>query len=717
MKTLIIDNYDSFTFNLYQYIAEITGDYPWVIRHDTLTYEEIQVLPIQNIIISPGPGHPEQISDFGVCTRVLQESQLPVLGICLGHQGLCTAYGGQVVLAPEPMHGRISQIKHSNDVLFANIPSSFKVVRYHSWMVDVKTLPTCLLKTAETEDGVIMGLRHRTRPLFGVQYHPESICTQYGKELLKNFLSIKKNTHDKHHLSKTLKPEKIEELRKKFYIDRVLELDNRPSSLVQMANQSAQSQETYVLSVKTYHHHAEPKIFFQHIYAKNNPVVWLDSSLVSPELSRFSILGCLNGPLSYAVSYDTVTNTITKKKGEEEEKLQMSLFDFLQMELQRYAVPAQDYPCQFYCGFVGYFGYEMFQETLSLKALHQSPYPDAQFLFLDRAVVFDHQENKYYLLALHAKHEADLANKWFNEIHDSLQHLNHAPRPKNHTLEGSINSHFEDLGGFNQTKAEYLDHIQECLNNIQKGESYEICLTNQFKVKRKIDPLNYYLHLRDASPAPYAALMCFDDLSIASASIERFLYIDPAGYVETKPIKGTLPRGKTADEDACLKLQLQENEQFKAENLMIVDLLRNDLGVVCEKGSVHVSKLMQVESYQSVHQLVSTICGKLHPNVTTIDCIRTAFPGGSMTGAPKIRTVDIIQHLEAEARGIYSGSMGYLSLNGSVDLNIVIRTAILTNEEVSIGVGGAVTALSKPEQEYAEMLLKAHALRRVLNKV
>lgn len=719
MKTLIIDNYDSFTFNLYQYIADISGFYPWVIRHDTYTYEEIELLPIDRIIISPGPGHPEHVKDFGVCKRVLQESKLPVLGICLGHQGLCMAYGGQVVLAPEPMHGRISQIKHWNDALFRGIPSSFKVVRYHSLMADAKTLPSCLQTIAQTDDGIIMGLRHRTRPLFGVQYHPESICTEYGKQLLKNFLSIKSNTSEKS-FSKKENEYHLEHIKRTFYIDESHSYSDPSSTFSgRLAKESSSPKITYALSVKTYIGHPDPMAFFQKIFTKNGPAVWLDSSLMMPNISRFSIMGCLNGPLSYALRYDVATKTITKKQGQDEKQFQMNLFDFLQMELQHFAVPVQDYPCQFYCGFVGYFGYEMFQETLPLKARYKSPYPDAQFLFLDRAIVFDHQDNKCYLLALHADGEADLADKWLNEMYECLQHAAELliPETNSSNQSNTADERVNIFGDFNQTKAEYLNNIQTCLKAIQAGESYEICLTNQFKAQAKIEPFTYYCQLRSINPAPYAAFMRFEDLSIASASIERFLHIDTAGYVETKPIKGTLPRGKTVDEDARLKAQLQQDEQFKAENLMIVDLLRNDLGVVCEKGSVHVPKLMDVESYQTVHQLVSTICGKLRPEMTAIDCIKVAFPGGSMTGAPKIRTVDMIQQLEAEARGVYAGSIGYLSLNGAADLNIVIRTAIITDHELTIGVGGAIIALSQPEQEYAEMLLKARSLRQALGKV
>ncbi|MEH2213141.1 anthranilate synthase component II [Nostoc sp.] len=186
MQTLIIDNYDSYTFNLYQMIAEVNGELPLVIYNDRLNWDELKEIAFDNIVISPGPGRPERSEDFGVCRQIIENVDVPLLGVCLGHQGLGYLYGGRVIHAPEVRHGRLSKIYHNNSELFQGIPNQFSVVRYHSLLV-ADELPECLEKIAWTEEGLVMGLRHLHLPFWGVQFHPESICTEYGQRLLENF--------------------------------------------------------------------------------------------------------------------------------------------------------------------------------------------------------------------------------------------------------------------------------------------------------------------------------------------------------------------------------------------------------------------------------------------------------------------------------------------------------------------------------------------------
>lgn len=460
----------------------------------------------------------------------------------------------------------------------------------------------------------------------------------------------------------------------------------------------------------------DPESIFTGSFAKKEYSFWLDSSKVEKGLSRFSFMGDANTHIRYSI---VNKNLIITENGKEK-KLQKSIFDFLEGELlkRQGRVSTYDLPFDFVGGFVGYFGYEL-QSECGSQNFHTSKFPDAYFLFVDRFIAFDHEEKEMYLVCL-SENEID-AEKWF---HDTQLKINNYELQNCSSLEiaapacrqaGRLSPRNDVSFTFSKSHDEYIRDIISCQEYLQKGESYQICLTNQIVIgANNYSPLqnalDIYKNLRQISPAPYSAYLRFGNFAILASSPEMFLKIDRDRKVTSKPIKGTIQRGKNEEEDKKLASQLGKNDKYFAENAMIVDLVRNDLGKVCNIGSVHVTKFLDVETYATMHQLVSTITGTLRDDRSVIDAIKALFPGGSMTGAPKLRAMEIIAEIEKQARGIYSGALGFLSFNGTAELNIIIRSIIATEKELQFGAGGAILVQSDAKGEYQEMLLKTKAL-------
>ncbi|CAL1374303.1 unnamed protein product [Linum trigynum] len=834
VRTLLIDNYDSYTYNIYQELSVVNGAPPVVIRNDEWTWEQLchylyKEKAFDNIVISPGPGTPTCAADIGLCLRVLLECRdIPVLGVCLGHQAMAYVHGARIVHATEPVHGRLSEIEHDGCRLFKDVPSGtksgFKVVRYHSLVIDAESLPKELIPIAWTTSSgthsfleshsssalphdldpqnkhddvydnlspamqdmsspssnctdelgsrqVIMGIRHSTWPHYGLQFHPESIATCHGRNIFENFREITEDYWQKlstasingHRICYTARMQvpdatqlfKVPRSRQvlcnesaKPFGDASLRRELKDDAVDNCAGMSSRLNSVSGIGCNKRLKLKWRKLdkfaacvggarnIFSGLYgeleAKNT--FWLDSSSVEKNRARFSFMGGVGGSLWKQMTFKLPDRSDKAFKGggylsiQDSQGSTKSIFlengflDFLNQELQSYDYDEKDFeglPFEFYGGYIGYIGYGLKVECSRLSNRHESATPDACFFFADNFVVIDHSTDDVYIMSVNEAGTS--SSEWLDDTQNKLLHLHPtaAANGSNGKAPQSSTTFTAVEAGFcaEKSRTQYIEDVKKCLDYIKDGESYELCFTSQLrKTVGDIDALGLYLHLREKNPAPYAAWLNFssEDLSICCSSPERFLRLDRDGVLEAKPIKGTIARGTTKEQDEQLKLQLQYSEKDQAENLMIVDLLRNDLGRVCEPGSVHVPRLMDVESYATVHTMVSTIRGQKKSNVSAIDCVKAAFPGGSMTGAPKLRSMEILDGLESCSRGIYSGSIGYFCYNQTFDLNIVIRTVVIHEGEASIGAGGAIVALSNPEDEYDEMLLKTRAPARAV---
>ncbi|MFI6806738.1 aminodeoxychorismate synthase component I [Streptomyces luteogriseus] len=956
MKTLLIDNYDSYTYNLFQLIAEVNGEEPVVVRNDAPVDGLPDLRAFDNLVVSPGPGHPGVARDFGIGGRLLATSPVPVLGVCLGHQGIALGEAGLVGPAPEPRHGHLSTIRHDGRDLFHGLPQHFTAVRYHSLAVR-EPLPETLEATAWAEDGVLMGLRHRSRPLWGVQFHPESVLTEYGHRMLVNFRNLTAERAGKLRTKNTAVPKPPAVRRgavvpecesgirrttggafgaggvRRPVVAAVFQVtavgqgaanppglagalafggaaastaaastpggaggvtsstpgvpaarqgataDGAPSSqepggagptgvgtpatgVVRAAGRGTLAETPRPGSTGTTHAAASPprdtpaspqaapaeggpsaaapratdpagrqgahtqdggpcatapggagttgaadppaesgssaepqacavdvasasasgsagtspdrgipvagratadaasgqgasadasvvadtpapviprprrpgrvgyrlhtrrvtgavdaEAVFGRMFAGSARAFWLDSSLVEPGRSRFSFLGDDQGPLAEFVRYDVDAGRCEiERAGRPVRRVRASVFDYLKRQLGNRRVDATGLPFDFTGGYVGYFGYEMKADCGSSNR-HRSPAPDAAWLFADRVIAVDHEEGFTYAVCL-AEDTPQAAREAADWLEGALADLSCVATEQQLPVPGSPPP--ADPGAAEpwlvRDRATYLADIEACRRALRSGTSYEVCLTNAARLPAPPDALEFYRTLRRDNPAPYAAFLRFGELEVAGSSPERFLRIGRDGTAEARPIKGTAPRGDGPEEDARLRDALASDAKTRAENLMIVDLLRNDLGQVCRTGTVRVSKLMATETYATVHQLVSTVEGRLRPGTDAVDCVRACFPGGSMTGAPKLRTLEIIDSLETEARGVYSGALGYFGCGGGADLSIVIRTAVFADGEMHLGAGGAIVLDSDPEAEYDEMLLKTAAPMRALHQ-
>ena len=681
MTTLLIDNYDSFTFNLVQLLAGM-GESTLVLKNDDFDgWQALDWDAIERIVVSPGPGHPSVPEDLGLSRDAICSRVRPLLGVCLGHQALCHLSGGTVRRVLEPIYGRTSRIRHRQDDLFAGVPDGFMATRYHSLVVtDVADDIEC---TAWSDDGLLMAVRHRDWPAWGVQFHPESIGSEYGARLLENFVALS---------AKTTAPS----------------TPRPPAPLTPPRRTSDPGEATRLLRTHWMELDAapDPVAAIRALFSDVDVAFWIDTLSLDGRSAPLSYIGAGCGPGSETISYRVTDGLVrTLSPAGSARAISGSIQEHLAARLAAYQAPDRG-PVPFNLGYVGWLGYEL-RDLGGPPHRRRSPHPDAFLVLADRMLVIDHASSRAWLAAFDVEGDTGAAARWLEESNRLL-----ATAPVEPPLHLPPAVELPQLAVRHDVPA-YLDCIARCQELIKAGESYEMCLTNQLTTAVSVEPLDLFRVLRALSPAPFATYFHTPGVAVVGASPERFLTVDD-GVMISKPMKGTRRRSADPFEDDLLKEELASSVKERAENLMITDLVRNDLGSVSRPGSVRVDRLFGVETYPHVHQMVSTVSAVAADDVSLMDVVTAMFPGGSMTGAPKRRSTELLDELEGGPRGIYSGATGFLSFDERLDLSMVIRTAIVTPEEVTVGVGGAITALSDPEEEVAEMQLKGAAVLRAI---
>lgn len=422
-----------------------------------------------------------------------------------------------------------------------------------------------------------------------------------------------------------------------------------------------------------------PADAFLAMHSKDQHAFWLDRSSNTDE------------PVSVIGSAGSII-----RAGDEAFALAREFLDQLRESITSF--PEVELPFNFRPGLVGYLGFELGDSEAS--GIH----PKAEFMIVDRALVFDHRNKAMYFVGLFESRE-----QFLNWHRAALLRLT--------LVGGEVASFMQGIKPpkvlsmkIRHTQQRYIELIHDAKAHISQGDVFQLCLTNQIFIEHEANALKTFLTLRDSNPAPYGGYLKLGGVEIVSSSPEQFLKVTASGKVSSKPIKGTRPRSSNNTEDKEIAAELANNEKERAENLMIVDLMRNDLGRVCKADSIHVEKLFDVESYATVHQLVSTITGQLSEGQTATSALAACFPAGSMTGAPKIRAIEILKQLEASPRDIYSGAIGYLGFDGSADFGMTIRTLVFEGSSATIGVGGGITIDSDAPSEFEETMLKAKAL-------
>ncbi len=437
---------------------------------------------------------------------------------------------------------------------------------------------------------------------------------------------------------------------------------------------------------------------------KNYPF-YLDSGSYFKNIGRYSFFG-----FDPFVTFKFKNGLVEIVEDGFQKEIKDDPFTFLNFIFNKFKCDDRGKQFPFQGGFVGYLGYELGNYIEDIKDNRVDDYnlPDFYFAGYDTICCYDHLADKFYIAGYdRGQYFSDKVDKFKCEL-EKFYDFKAVQDSTLFSIGQSLTSNF--------SKDDYKRTINRAKEYIFAGDIYQVNISQRFQTSFCGDPYQFYRVFRKVSPAPFGAFLDYGEFQILSNSPERYLMTN-GQYIETRPIKGTRKRGISSVEDTKLIEELQNSAKDRAEHLMIVDLERNDLGRIAEFNSVTVSEFESIESYANVHHLVSTVSAKIDKRWTVIDCIKNSFPGGSITGAPKIRSMEIISELEPTYRSVYTGAVGYIGFDGDIDLNIAIRTAIIKGNNIYFQVGGGIVADSDPEDEYIETIVKGESFTKTLKEL
>ena len=609
-----------------------------------------------HVIITHGP----QLTDLA---RLRSVPQLPVLAIGSASQQLAAAYGHTAVGLVQPVYGQEIAHHHKTTGLFQALPSPVHLVSYHPWRLTAMDPNVFTAHAIDHDEAVLAFLVNGTNH-WGMHADPAALLSTQGATLLRNFLALA-----------------------------------QPKPVDDVAPGPRPAPRQVQLLTRTVAGKLNTSATFRRLQRDATAAFWLDSAAAHRGQGTLSIMGTNAGPLAQTVRWDASTTQLHIHQDSTTSQLTGDVLAYL--DAHTWQTTAATALAGFTGGWVGYLGYEALHTTATGRASRwPATTPDAYWIRPQAFLRYDHTQQVTTLCAV-----ADAA--LLDHLEEALQFGPAVAPPSPSTAKSS--------GHWRLTDGQYQDRIHRIQTMLETGQAAGICLTDTFELYPYAgDGLALYERLRRNNPAPYAGYFRFntfeDELEILSASPEKFLSIDASGLIESKPIKGTVARSTDPVVDGARAKAMATDPKYQSENLMITDLLRDDLAKVTVPGSVQVPKLMAVETFATVHQLVTTVTGQLLPDARATDALRALFPGGSMTGAPKLASIDALEELEAGPRGIYSGAMGWLGGDNTAEFNVVIRTIVLDGGHLSIGAGGAIVVDSDPQAEVVEKQLKAQAL-------